>query len=250
MDTKELAEILNRHREWLETGLGSPADLSGADLSGAYLSGAYLSRAYLSGAYLSRAYLSGACLSRADLSRVNLSGAYLSEAYLSGTYLSRADLSGAYLSRADLSRADLRGAYLSRADLRGANLSEADLRGADLSEADLSRVRLSRVNLSGAYLPSPTMVLLASWGQVSDDLCADLMNYDAACHPDPLAFERWVATARCPYEDVKFDRSANFGERRGLWDPSRPLCRPWDLMVRVIREKCMDSDFHDTHVDS
>ena len=170
MDTKELAEIISRHKEWLETGLGSPADLSRVNLSGADLSGA-------------------------DLSRVNLRGA-------------------------DLSRADLRGAYLSRADL---------------SEADL---------------PSPTMVLLASWGQVSDDLCADLMNYDAACHPDPSAFERWVATARCPYEDVKFARSANFGECRGLWEPARPLCRPWDLMVRVIREKCMDSDFHDTHVDS
>ena len=225
MDTKELAEVLSRHKKWLETGLGGPADLSRVNLSGADLSGADLSGAYLSEAYLSRA----------DLSRADLSGAYLS----------RADLSEAYLSGADLSRV-----HLSRADLRGADLSGADLRGADLSEVHLSRVNLSRVNLSRADLPSPTMVLLASWGQVSDDLCADLMNYDAACHPDPWAFERWVATARCPYEGVKFARSANFGERRGLWDPSRPLCRPWDLMVRVIREKCMDSDFHVTHVDS
>jgi hypothetical protein len=146
-------------------------------------------------------------------------------------------------SPADLNRADLIGA-----DLSGADLSGADLSGAYLSRADLSRADLRGADLSGADLPSPTLVLLASWGQVSDDLCADLMNYDAACHPDPLAFERWVETARCPYEDVKFDRSANFDECRGLWDPSRPLCRPWDLMVRVIREKCMDSDFHDTHV--
>ena len=71
MTKEKLAEILTKHRAWLndEDG-GERADLSRADLSGADLSGANLSMADLSGANLSMANLSGA-----DLSGANLSGA-------------------------------------------------------------------------------------------------------------------------------------------------------------------------------
>ena len=122
-----------------------------------------------------------------------------------------------------------RGEGGARADLSRASLRWADLRGADLR---------------GANLPSPTMVLLASWGEVSDDLCRDLMRYDAACHDDPGAFDRWKADGLCPYNCRKFQRAANFNERWELYSPG-PAERPWDLMVRVIREKCADSDYHD-----
>ena len=96
MDRKELNEILEQHKLWLDSfgAKGERADLRRADLSEADLRGADLS---------------GADLRGADLSETNLSGA-------------------------DLSEADLRGANLSGADLRGANLSGADLRRADLDD--------------------------------------------------------------------------------------------------------------------
>ena len=122
MTTKELQEILDKNKKWLNDEDGGER----AYLSGAYLSGAYLRGAGLSGADLSDAYLSGADLSDADLRGAYLSGAYLSGAYLSGAYLSDADLRGAYLS----------GAYLRGADLGGADLRRAYLSGADLSGAE------------------------------------------------------------------------------------------------------------------
>jgi hypothetical protein len=126
------------------------------------------------------------------------------------------------------------GANLSGADLRYADLSGADLRYADLRYADLSGA-----DLSGANLPSPTMVLLASWGDVNPELCRDLMIYNAACHPDPSAFTRWAnRQSGCPYASAKVQRAADFQERREYWSDTAPLRRPYDLMVRVLAEKC------------
>ena len=104
----ELAEILNKHKMWLNGEVGGiRADLSGANL------------------YEANLY-------EADLYGADLSGANLSWANLRWADLSGADLRGANLSGADLYGADLRGA-----DLHGANLRWADLSGADLRWADL-----------------------------------------------------------------------------------------------------------------
>jgi hypothetical protein len=130
---EELAEVLRKHRVWIEGGEGGEqANLRGANLSQANLRGANLSRADLRGANLyganlCGAYLRGADLYRADLSRANLYGANLYEA----------NLYGANLYEADLSRANLYGANLYEADLSRADLCEANLRGADLCGADL-----------------------------------------------------------------------------------------------------------------
>ena len=114
--------------------------------------------------------------------------------------------------------------------MNGANLYGADLYGANLRSA----------NLEGANLPSPTMILMASWDSVSDVLCRDLMTYDAACHSDPSKFDVWAKGGDCPYSGEKIQRAANFEEARSLWDANAPLCRPYDLMIRVLREKCPD----------
>jgi hypothetical protein len=119
------------------------------------------------------------------------------------------------------------------------DLSGADLSGADLSGANLRYADLSGADLSGANLPSPTMVLLASWGDVNPELCRDLMIYNAACHPDPSAFTRWAnRQSGCPYASAKVQRAADFQERREYWSDTAPLRRPYDLMVRVLAEKC------------
>ena len=145
--------------------------------------------------------------------------------------------SKANLSGADLSGADLSEAYLSGADLSGANLSEADLSGADLSEAYLSGADLSGADLSGADLPAPGCVLVASWYECSDALTTELMRWDAANHPDPTAFDRWVAGGPCPYNNVKVQRAANFAEKKHLWKHGRMLLPYW-LMIMVLKEKC------------
>ena len=109
--------------------------------------------------------------------------------------------------------------------------------GADLSGADLSGAYLSGAYLKNAKLPSPTVLLLAYWEEVSPQLTADLMLYDASCHPDPDAFARWAAGGECPYSGVHVERAAHFKERKELWGTG-VSCRPYDLMVRVLAEKC------------
>jgi len=107
------------------------------------------------------------------------------------------------------------------------------------SHADLRDAVLSGASLFGASLVAPTVLLLAWWGPVSDELCADLMVWDAANHPDPSAFDDWASgSGGCPYDGVSVQRAAYFEEQRDLWDPDRPVRRPYDLMVDLIREKC------------
>jgi uncharacterized protein YjbI with pentapeptide repeats len=98
METKQLQDVLEKHKHWLDGEEGGiRANLRRADLRGA------------------------------DLQRANLQGADLQ-----GADLRSADLRGADLRGADLRGADLRGADLQCADLRSADLRRADLRGADL----------------------------------------------------------------------------------------------------------------------
>jgi hypothetical protein len=191
------------------------------------------------------ANLHNANLHNANLHGANLFSANLRGANLHNANLHNANLRNANLRGADLHNADLRNANLRNADLRGANLFSANLRSADLRGANLFSANLRGANLRGANLPAPTVVLLANWGAISSELTALAMSYDAACHPDPSAFDLWAETGKCPYAGVKFERACNFEESRELWNPELKAPRPWDLMVALIRENCSDSDFHD-----
>ena len=183
--------------------------------------------------------LYGANLDGANLRGANLRGANLRGADLYGADLDGANLDGANLRGADLDGADLYGANLDGANLDGANLRGANLYGANLDGANLDGANLRGANLDGANLPSPTMILMASWGSVSDLLCRDLMNFDAACHPNPLKFEVWAKGGECcPYQGEKVQRAAIFSENRLLWDATAPLCRPYDLAHRLMAEQC------------
>jgi len=167
----------------------------------------------------------------ADSSKLAVEAAVKSGADLSGANLSYVNLSGADLSGANLSYVNLSGANLSGANLSGANLS-----GANLSYANLSYASLSRADLYGAHLPSPTSLLLASWGELSEKLTADLMVFDSLAHPDPEAFTRWAKGGPCPYEGVNIQRAANFKEKKELWGKGEPDTI-YNLMVRVLKEK-------------
>jgi uncharacterized protein YjbI with pentapeptide repeats len=112
----ELAQILDEHKLWVESGgdSGVKADLSGVNLAGA------------------------------DLTGVNLQGALLTKANLTGADLSMANLRGANLVHADLRNTTLLGT-----ELRGANLMGATLYGAE----GLWVGRLGGTNLFDALLP-------------------------------------------------------------------------------------------------
>lgn len=122
---------------------------------------------------------------------------------------------------------------------------------ANLSRADLSRADLSGANLSGADGYAPTMVLLARWGRVSRELCALLMRYDAANHPTGVeSFTAWANGGECPYTHQRIARVAVFREVKEHWNLGAPVLSAYELMVRVVREKCNDSDYHDKAVQS
>jgi uncharacterized protein YjbI with pentapeptide repeats len=90
----ELAELLDQHKQWVESGgeSGVKADLTGinlakADLTGVNLQGAHLHRVNLANADLSMANLRGASLVRSNLEGVNLLGTELRGANLMGANL-------------------------------------------------------------------------------------------------------------------------------------------------------------------
>jgi uncharacterized protein YjbI with pentapeptide repeats len=112
----EVAEALDQHRRWAESGgkEGARGDFAGANLSDA------------------------------DLTGVNLQGADLTKANLRGADLSMANLRGANLVEADLRESSLLGAEFSGANLMGANLYGAQ---------GLWAGRLGGTNLFDATLP-------------------------------------------------------------------------------------------------
>src|SRR5271170_7875399 len=126
----DLAEILDQHKIWVETGGESGV----------------------------KAELSGVNLSHSDLTGVNLEGAFLQRANLIGADLSMANLRGASLVQADLRQANLLGT-----ELRGANLMGANLYGAE----GVWVGRLGGTNLFDAILPE-TIAAFDSTKAISD----------------------------------------------------------------------------------
>jgi uncharacterized protein YjbI with pentapeptide repeats len=126
----DLAETLDQHKIWVESGgeSGVKADLCGVNLS------------------------------HSDLTGVNLEGAFLQRASLIGADLSMANLRGASLVQADLREANLLGT-----ELRGANLMGANLYGAE----GVWVGRLGGTNLFDAILPE-TIAAFDSTKAISD----------------------------------------------------------------------------------
>jgi hypothetical protein len=214
MNQNDLKKILESHAAWLRNDGGTRANLRGANLQ------------------------------EADLQRVDLRGANLQGASLQGASLQWASLQGASLQEANLQgvnlqEANLQGANLQWADLQGVNLQGANLQWADLQWVNLQEANLQEANLQKVQLPSPTMVLLASWGEVSNELTKRLMAFDAACHPEPERFNIWAETGECPYKNCHVPRVANFVERAHLWHPNLLTLResPYNLMMAILKEK-------------
>ena len=147
------------------------------------------------------------------------------------------NFSGAHLSYADLHGANLGYANLCYANLRDADLRDANLGYAHLSYADLHGANLRGANLCYANLPPPTMILLARWGDVDANLCAQLMRYDASNHPEPKLFKKWAIDGPCPYNNCKWQRAANFKENRDLYRAGKPLTA-LQLAQKLLKRYC------------
>ncbi len=126
------------------------------------------------------------------------------------------DLRGSDLSYSDLSYSNLSDSNLSGSNLRGSDLSDSNLSDSDLRGSNLSGSNLRGSKVSGVYWPSPTMILLADWGECTDYSTLLLMRYDADNHPDPRKFMDWANGGNCPYADEVWQRAANFKESAEL----------------------------------
>ena len=148
-------------------------------------------------------------------------------------YTAAVDTVAELVTKAVKERINLYGARLDGASLDGALLDGASLDGARLDGA-----RLDGASLVRARLPAPTVLLLAYWGTVSEQLCADLMEYDCWSHGDRKAFDNYAVTRRCPYDGHLEQRAAHFTEDGSVWAKKiGKLCSPRDLMLRLFAEK-------------
>jgi len=155
----EVEQILNRHREWIESkgGEGEKANFHRAFLQDAYFQGGDLRGANFSEASLHLAELQNANLYRADLTQANLQHASLQksnmrEANMEGAHFIQANLQGADLRKANLQRADLRDADLFESRLQGADIEGVYCKGANLFLADLRRANCREINLQDVDL--------------------------------------------------------------------------------------------------
>ena len=121
-DLLEYAQVLDQHRQWIESG----------------------------GTEGARGHFNGANLADVDLTAVNLQGADLQKANLRGADLSMTNLRNANLVEADLREANLLGTEFSGANLMGANLYGAQ---------GLWSGRLGGTNLFDATLPEAVAAL-------------------------------------------------------------------------------------------
>lgn len=124
---EQLGQILARHQEWLEQGVGVRADFSKMDLSGVSFAGMDLTEAFFNDANLKGADFSGCILRSTDFT-----GANLVKAKFCNAFMRWATLRGANAKEANFFEADLFHATMTGADLRGALLRHSLLRMADL----------------------------------------------------------------------------------------------------------------------
>ena len=126
---EELAEIIEKHQKWVETGRaeGERADLSNTDLN--------------------HKNFSFKNLQGADFSYSDLSYAIFSDANLNGTHFE-----GAEADHTKFIRATLTGAHFWSTNLHDSDMKLSELPYADMHDADLSNVNFSYSNLPWASL--------------------------------------------------------------------------------------------------
>jgi hypothetical protein len=205
----------------------SKEDLSETDFSGSLIKGCNFNNAVLKNASFKNSRIVNSSFIEACLEAANLNNTFAVSINFSWAKLSKASMIQSNVSNSNFYYASLRSADLTNANLRRTNLYFAILKEAIVKET---------------LWPSPQMVLLACWGEVSDDLCTHLMRYDADNYSNPNKFVEWANDVVCPYLYEKFQRSANFTACRKLITDNFLDIKPrsaYDLAQELLRECCI-----------
>ncbi|MHA2333212.1 MAG: pentapeptide repeat-containing protein [Candidatus Hodarchaeales archaeon] len=182
-------------------------------------------------------------LQKARFIRANFNQVNFCESTLVNTVFVHSTLCKISFTEANLAYADFLRTTIQRADFYGANLYKTtffktDLEGGSFIGANLYKTRFRHTNLKGVLLPSPSMVLLADWGKLSNETTLALMRLDAANHPEgEEIFNEWAEGGDCPYTASYSDRMAIFQEDSTLWEPGPPPT-VYEAMCMVLSEKC------------
>lgn len=235
MTQDELNSILDNHEMWLrDPDEGKRAELKEMFLGGLNFSNRNLTSINFANSNLSRSNFDYALLNKCDLT----------QSIIQHSSFIAANLTGSLLMESNLKYTNMTNANLRSANLNDANLMDSNLSGSCLIDSSLYRTLLMDSNLKEVELGSPTNVLLAYWADLSEELTALAMAYDASCHEDPILFNEWAEGGDCPYMCKKYKRGCNFLEKRECWNSNITAPRPFDLMVALIKEKCSNSDWH------
>lgn len=117
-----------------------------------------------------------------------------------------------------------------------------DLTGANLTGADLTRADLTGTNLTGADLTEAKYNILnllnISMGNVSHELTAELMRWDALIS----GADKMTAWARkngpCPFANANLQRLFNFSENKRLWragSPKKNIMELWQWITQDLK---------------
>lgn len=236
IERSEFDDIMSDHAKWLyNRSEGKRACFYDFDLSKMSFSNERLVQVDFTGADLTHCVFKSTDLSCSSFKFAKLDGCKILNSTLLESNFAYATMTNAVLKTCDFHSSNL----------SNANLSDSDLENSDLWNCVFNGTYLTNCNLKGVRIGSPTMILLANWGELSDELTTLAMAYDASCHQDKKSFEDWSKWGSCPYKTTNYDRACKFVESRQLWNSEIKVPGAFELMIKIIREKCANSDWHD-----
>lgn len=234
------------------------ADMSEVRLSPwARLDSLKFERLDLRGSFAQHIYLTHCIAMRAD--RADLGNLRAQSADMRRSYFRDANLTNAVMIGANVSNSDFTECLMRNADMRGANLSASNFTRADMRDARLTGANFCGANLLGAQFTvgfnAPPLdvhaMLGADWSIVTrSDITRAMQLFDAECHGDPLAFDRWAESGNgpCPYGgDEGIHRPLRFYESRECWDAGagdriangeRIAPNAFQLLMSMMLDKC------------
>lgn len=231
----EFEDMMENHLEWgYNKSKGKRASFYGCDLSGRIFNNRILYEVDFSNSILKNCTFENSNLTRS---------------FFSFSILTSSVFKNCLLLETDFLKAEMQNSFLLRCECIGSNFSNANLINATLEHSNFSRCNfisssLLNSSLKGSKIGSPGMFLLANWENLSEELTALAMAYDASCHHDKKLFEDWAKNGDCPYELASYERACFFNEKRSLWDSDLKPPGALELLIRIIKEKCADSDWH------
>lgn len=186
------------------------------------------------------ANFSGSKLYSCNFKEANLINARFIKTIQKNNLFENANLNNTCFEKAEIYNSSFYCANISNSSFYSSCLND----GTNLICSNVNRTCFINANLKGCNIGAPTGMLLASWGTLSKKLCQKAMAYDAANHHDKSRFDYWKKTGLCPFKNLNYTRSCNFDERIFWWDPEITAPSALELVIEIIKEKCISSDWH------